>query len=113
MSFIERRMRLKVNAAKSAVARPEERHFVGFRLRREPLDGEVEVLLSKRSRDRIDARVRELTPRNWGNSLRACIQDLNVYLLGWLGFFTKGRAALRPGSFHRRSAEHCRGLPSR
>ncbi len=32
--FIERRLRLKVNAAKSAVARPEERHFVGFRLRR-------------------------------------------------------------------------------
>lgn len=37
VSFIERRLRLKVNAAKSAVARPEERHFVGFRLRREPL----------------------------------------------------------------------------
>src|SRR5260221_6779340 len=31
--FIERRMRLKVNAAKSAVARPEKRHFLGFRLR--------------------------------------------------------------------------------
>jgi RNA-directed DNA polymerase len=87
VSFIERRLRLKVNASKSAVARPEERHFVGFRLRREPLDGEVEVLLSKRSKDRLDARTRELTPRSWGNSLRACIQGLNAYLLGWLGFF--------------------------
>ena len=86
-SFIERRLRLKVNASKSAVARPEERHFVGFRLRYEPLDGEVQVLLSERSRDRIYARVRELTPRTWGNSLRACIQDINAYLLGWLGFF--------------------------
>jgi group II intron reverse transcriptase/maturase len=38
VSFIERRLRLKVNASKSAVARPEERHFVGFRLRREPLE---------------------------------------------------------------------------
>ena len=87
VSFIERRLRLKVNASKSAVARPEERHFVGFRLRREPLDGEVEVLLSKRSKDRIDERIRELTPRWWGRSLRACIQTTNVYLLGWLGFF--------------------------
>ncbi|HEX4632192.1 MAG TPA: group II intron reverse transcriptase/maturase [Gemmatimonadales bacterium] len=87
VSFIERRLRLKVNASKSAVARPEERHFVGFRLRREPRDGEVEVLLSERSRDRIDARVRELTPRTWGNSLRACLQGINAYLLGWLGFF--------------------------
>ncbi len=87
VDFIERRLRLKVNAAKSAVARPEERHFVGFRLRREPFDGEVEVLLSKRSKERIDARIRELIPRNWGQSLDANIRQLNVYLIGWLGFF--------------------------
>jgi hypothetical protein len=86
-SFIERRLRLKVNEAKSAVARPEERHFVGFRLRRQPLDGNVEVLLSKRSKDRIDAKIRELTPRNWGCSVDACIKQVNVYLLGWIGFF--------------------------
>lgn len=86
-AFIERRLRLKVNAYKSAVARPEERHFLGFRLRREPLDGSVEVLLSKRSKERIDAKVRELTPRNWGNSLDACIRRINGYLLGWVGFF--------------------------
>jgi len=34
--FIEGRLRLKVNQAKSAVALPEERHFVGFRLRLDP-----------------------------------------------------------------------------
>ena len=85
--FIERRMRLKVNTAKSAVARPEERHFVGFSLRREPLDGDVTVLLSKRSKERIDARIVELTPRNWGGSFKSCIRRLNEYLTGWLGFF--------------------------
>jgi len=85
--FIERRMRLKVNVEKSAVARPEERHFLGFSLRCEPLDGEVEVTLSKRSRDRLAKKVVELTPRNWGGSLDACITRVNAYLLGWLGFF--------------------------
>lgn len=85
--FIEGRLRLKVNAAKSAVARPEERHFVGFSLRREPEEGDVEVLLSKRSKTRIDERIRELTPRTWGQSLRACITQINAYLLGWIGFF--------------------------
>lgn len=85
--FIERRLRLKVNAEKSAVARPEERHFLGFRLRREPLDGEVEVLLSARSKERIDGRILELTPRNWGGSLRSCIARLSRYLVGWIGFF--------------------------
>ena len=86
-SFIERRLRLKVNAEKSAVSRPEKRHFVGFTLRREPLDGSVEVLLSQRSKRRIDEKIRELTPRTWGQSLRDCIRGLNEYLLGWIGFF--------------------------
>lgn len=85
--FLERRLRLRVNVQKSAVARPEERHFLGFRLRREPLDGTVEVWLSKRSKDRIDAKIRELSPRNWGASLDACLLQLNAYLLGWIGFF--------------------------
>lgn len=85
--FIERRLRLKVNASKSAVARPEERHFLGFRLRSEPLDGNVEVLLSKRTKERLDSRIRELTPRTWGQSLRAAIRQINVYVLGWVGFF--------------------------
>ena len=85
--FIERQLRLKVNQAKSAVARPEERHFVGFSLRRNPEDGLVEVFLSKRSKERIDAKIRELTPRAWGQSLRGCIATLNTYLRGWLNFF--------------------------
>jgi RNA-directed DNA polymerase len=87
-AYIEKRLRLKVNANKSAVARPEERHFLGFRLRREPMDGSVEVLLSRRSKERIDERIRELTPRNWGQSLCRCITELNVYLEGWIGFFS-------------------------
>jgi RNA-directed DNA polymerase len=82
--FIESRLRLKVNVAKSAVARPGDRHFVGFTLRRKR---HVAVKLSQRSRDRIDERIRELTPRNWGNSLESCIKRLNQYLRGWIGFF--------------------------
>ena len=65
--FIERRLRLKLNEKKSAVAHPEDRHFVGFRLRRDPLEAEIEVLLSKRSKERLAVRIQELTPRNWGN----------------------------------------------
>jgi len=85
--FIEKRLRLKVNEKKSAVARPEERHFLGFRLRRDPLEAEIEVMLSKRSKERLASRIQELTPRNWGKSLRECIRQLNVYLDGWIGFF--------------------------
>src|SRR5205823_10953815 len=48
--FIEKRLRLLVNAEKSAVARPEERHFVGFRLRSNVERDTVDVLVSKRSK---------------------------------------------------------------
>jgi len=85
--FIEGRLRLKVNADKSAVARPEERHFLGFRLRRDPQSGEVEVLLSKRSKDRIMAKIREMTPRTWGQSFAACVRQINQSLRGWIEFF--------------------------
>jgi RNA-directed DNA polymerase len=91
--FIERRLRLKVNTAKSAVAKPEGRHFLGFRLRRDPLDGSTEVLLSERSLKRIAESIRTRTPRTWGQSLRVCIRGLNAYLLGWLGFFRISTAA--------------------
>lgn len=85
--FIERRLRLKVNSGKSAVARPEERHFLGFSLKWEPLDGSVQVGLSQRTKDRIDDKLRELTPRTWGNSLKACMKAINAYVTGWMGFF--------------------------
>lgn len=85
--FIERRLRLKVNEAKSAVARPEERHFLGFTIRHEPKDGTTEVLLSKRSQERVRTRIRELTPRNWGGTIQSCIRRINEYLVGWENFF--------------------------
>jgi RNA-directed DNA polymerase len=76
-----------VNAGKSAVARPEERHFVGFRLRRNRETAEVEVLPSKRSIDRLADKIRRLTPRTWGQSFDSCISRANSYLRGWIGFF--------------------------
>jgi len=86
VSFIERRLGLKVNTAKSAAASPETRHFLGYRLAPKP-DGSVQVLLSERSEKRLRQRVVELTPRNRGRSLTATIKEVNVYLRGWLGHF--------------------------
>jgi len=85
--WITKTLRLKVNAGKSAVARPRERHFVGFRLETSD-DGEVEIRLSERSVKRLRAKIVDLTPRNWGDTLESCIERLNSYLVGWLGFFS-------------------------
>jgi RNA-directed DNA polymerase len=85
--FIVKRLRLKINRDKSAVSKTEERHFVGFSLRRDPESGNVEVKLSKRSKKRIEAKSKQLTPRNWGKSLKRCIARINEYIIGWTGFF--------------------------
>lgn len=94
--FLERKLRLQVNEGKSAVARPEERHFLGFRLRASG-DGQVEVHLSKRTKQRLDAKILGLTPRTWGQSLSSLFGSVNRYLRGWVGYFrlcTKEGAAL-------------------
>jgi hypothetical protein len=83
--FIQSRLRLRVNQKKSAVARPETRHFLGFRLL--ATDGRPEILLSERSETRLRERIRELTPRSAGRSLPSIISSINGYLQGWKGFF--------------------------
>ena len=104
--FLERRLRLQVNVAKSAVAKPETRHFLGFRLRHLRETGATEVLLSKRSKDRLDEKLRELTPPTWGRSFRACIAQINTYVDGWLSHFwicTRGvKSALESVDAHLR-----------
>ena len=84
--FLERRLRLRVNAAKSAVADPSSRHFLGYRLHLRR-DGQVDILLSERSVKRLRERIRELTPRAGGRSLKAVIAGVNRYLAGWMGHF--------------------------
>lgn len=84
--FIESRLRLKVNEEKSSVDRPDNLHFLGFRLVRNE-EGHAEVHLSARTKQRLDAHIRELTSRTWGQSLPKCLEQLNRYLRGWVGYF--------------------------
>lgn len=85
--FIEKKLKLKVNQEKSAVSKPEKRHFLGFSLGKNKRNGKVEIKLSPRTRKRIASKIVELTPRNWGQSLDDCIKKLNTYLEGWMGYF--------------------------
>ena len=94
--FIEGRLRLTVNQSKSAVAKPETRHFLGFSLRCVAPGQPVEVLLSVRSKDRIRAKIRELTPRTYGRAFSLCIERVNGYLNGWYAFF--GICSYTPGN---------------
>ena len=92
--FIEKRLRLKVNDSKSSVTSPDRVHLLGFSFHQTP-ESQWQVFLSQRSDQRIRARIRELTPRNWGRSLGSCIVRLNRYLRGWEGYF--GRLCTQSG----------------
>ena len=95
-----------MNQAKSAVARPEDRHFIGFRQRLDPQTGVVEVLLSERTKRNAMERICQLTPRNWGNSLGDCILRINAWLRAWRGFF--GIASVKEMQVMRKIDAHTR-----
>jgi RNA-directed DNA polymerase len=82
--FIETRLKLQVNAAKSAVGHPWERSFLGFTLRNEH---DLRRCVAPKAITRFKARVRELTRRARGVSLARVITDLNPILRGWAGYF--------------------------
>jgi RNA-directed DNA polymerase len=86
-SFIEKRLKLKVNAQKSAVARPEERTFLGFTFRRFGASAELQRSVAPKAMRRFKERVREITRRNRGVSMKCMVEELSVFLRGWRAYF--------------------------
>ncbi len=83
-SFIQRRLKLKVNETKSAVARPQERKFLGFSFTG---GAEVKRRVAPKALLRCKQRVRELTRRTRGISLEQMTKELASYLRGWKSYF--------------------------
>jgi RNA-directed DNA polymerase len=83
-AFITKRLKLKVNHAKSAVARPWERKFLGFSFTSGP---QPRRRIAPKAVERFKGRVRELTCRARGVSLTRMVEDLSPYLRGWRGYF--------------------------
>ena len=94
--FVTRRLRLKVNAEKSAVGRPWDCKFLGFCFTNSRTNPLVRVHWKTIKRFRL--RVRELTCRTRGRSLPQVIAELNRYLRGWWQYFGLSESAnrLRP-----------------
>src|ERR1700716_1935138 len=82
--FLAKRLRLKVNKAKSAVAKPSVRKFLGFSF---TYGSEPRRRIAPQAIARFKARVRELTRRTCGRSLAQIVKELSVYLTGWRGYF--------------------------
>ena len=82
--FLARRLKLRVNAAKSAVDRPAVRAFLGFSFTSwRPLKRRI----APQALARFKARVREITRRTRRVSLARLVAGLSRYLIGWRGYF--------------------------
>jgi RNA-directed DNA polymerase len=82
--FITERLKLKVNGKKSAVARPQERKFLGFSFTDGP---EVRRRIAPKAVERFKGRIREITRQAKGVSLETTMAKLAPYMRGWRGYF--------------------------
>jgi RNA-directed DNA polymerase len=82
--FITNRLKLKVHEAKSAVAQPQERKFLGFTFTTGP---EVKRAIAPKALDRFKRRIREITRRAKSVSIESTIAELAPYMRGWRSYF--------------------------
>ena len=93
--FLDRRLRLKVNRAKSAVERPWKRKFLGYSF---TAHREAKLKVSDSSLKRLKMRLREITRAGRGRSLARTIGTLIPIIRGWVAYY---RLAEVRGSFER------------
>ncbi len=82
--FITVKLKLKVNEAKSAVARPQQRKFLGFSFSDGP---EPKRIIAPQARERFKRRIREITRRAKGVSIETTIEELAPYMRGWRSYY--------------------------
>ena len=92
-AFLEKVLHLRVNAEKSAVARPWERKFLGFSV---TAHRESRLRIARASVHRLAQKVRELLRAGRGRSLAHTIEELNPLLRGWINYsqLTQSRGVL-------------------
>src|SRR5665647_353523 len=82
--FITDKLKLKVNESKSAVAKPQERKFLGFSF---TSGKELKRKIAPKAIDRFKERIREITAKSRGRSMEKVMEELARYVRGWRGYF--------------------------
>ena len=82
--FITKKLKLKVNEAKSAVGQSHKRKFLSFLFTNEP---KPRRRIAPEARERFKKRVREKTRRNRGVSIERMVEELAKFLNGWRAYF--------------------------
>jgi RNA-directed DNA polymerase len=83
-SFLERKLKLRVNRDKSAVARPWDRKFLGYTV---TTNKRPRLKPAPESVKRAKVRIRQITRRGKGRNIRKVIEDINLFTRGWSGYY--------------------------
>ena len=80
--YCEGRLQLVVNRAKSRSAPLKSCEFLGYRL-----NNRAKLAWTDKAQRRFKERVREITSRNRGHRVKDVIDELNLYVRGWLNYY--------------------------
>jgi group II intron reverse transcriptase/maturase len=89
------KLRLRVNESKSAVARPWDRKFLGYSFYETP-EGEVRRRIAPKALVVMKDRIRQMTCRTRGRTLREVVRELREYLPGWRNYFRLSEGPWNP-----------------
>ncbi len=82
--YLEKKLKLKVNEEKSAVDHPWKRKFLGFSF---TAQREAKIRIAPKSLKRVKDNIRSLTRATDPSPMEVIIEDLNRYLMGWMGYY--------------------------
>lgn len=88
--FISKKLKLRINREKSAVAKATERKFLGFTFyekKKKKGKARIKRMIASESIKRFKQKIRRMTHKKGGMALNRIIENLRKYLRGWLGYF--------------------------
>ena len=93
-TYLEKKLKLKVNPKKSKVERATRVKFLGFSFFKRK--GEVHIRIADRTKERFMEKIRNLTRRTRSGKLEDIVSEINRYTRGWIAYF---RLAATPSVF--------------
>lgn len=87
--WIEKKLKLKVNATKTKVTKPSNLKYLGFGFVK--MEGKWQARPHKDSVERFKRKLKTLTKRSWSVSMDYRIRKLNEVIRGWINYFRIGR----------------------
>lgn len=89
VTFIENKLKLKVNAEKTHIATPNNLKYLGFSFWKDKDKNEWKSMPHQESFKRLFFKLKKLVKRSWSIDLTYRIKKINEVLRGWINYYRK------------------------